>query len=209
MIDLKRQHWQDMWYDIRAEPPKGLLCTLINAYSQPHRYYHTLQHIDECFSLLQNVYDFAERPAEVALAIWFHDYVYAPRETDNEERSAKWAEITILGSSAKAEVAERVKDLVLATKHDSPLIGGDAKLLVDIDLAILGATDERFEEYEKQIRQEYSWVPEDKYRKARRDILLGFLDREFIYSTSYFSYKYEEKARANLTRAVIKSINKW
>jgi predicted metal-dependent HD superfamily phosphohydrolase len=50
-----------------------------------------------------------------------------------------------------------VRDLILATRHDVSPPGGDAALLVDVDLAILGSPAERFDEYERQVRQEYSW----------------------------------------------------
>ena len=71
-------------------------------------------------------------------------------------------------------------------------------LLVDIDLAILGADRPRFEEYEQQVREEYGWVPWFIYRRKRREVLSEFLNRSSIYSTPELHAALEQQARANL-----------
>jgi predicted metal-dependent HD superfamily phosphohydrolase len=90
----------------------------------------------------------------------------------------------------------------MATKHDAMPDSTDSRLLVDIDLAILGAPVERFDEYERQVRQEYSWVPDALFRRKRREILEAFLARPRIFSTDYFQLKYEAQARTNLERSI-------
>ena len=92
------------------------------------------------------------------------------------------------------QAGERVRALILATKHDAQPTGSDAQLLVDIDLAILGAAPERFDEYERQVQVEYSWVPEEAFRKARVGILEQFLERPAIYSTDAFASRLESSA---------------
>lgn len=59
------------------------------------------------------------------------------------------------GVSVSVEVQTRVHTLIMATEHTAASLAGDAALLVDIDLAILGAAPTRFAEYERQIRQQY------------------------------------------------------
>jgi predicted metal-dependent HD superfamily phosphohydrolase len=168
----------------RDEP---LYFELLVRHCEPHRRYHTLQHLDECFRALDQLQPHSE---EVALAVWFHDAIYDTRRHDNEERSAQWA---------KSAVGARVHDLVLATRHDSAPDDAEARLLVDVDLAILAAPADRFDEYEAQIREEYAWVPEPTYRRERRRILEGFLARERIFSHPGFD---EAQARNNLSRAL-------
>jgi predicted metal-dependent HD superfamily phosphohydrolase len=90
----------------------------------------------------------------------------------------------------------------LATKHNAEPTSRDAALLVDVDLAILGAAPERFDEYERQVREEYSWVPGFLFRRKRREILEGFLARPHVYSTDHFLACYEAAARANLVRSI-------
>lgn len=79
------------------------------------------------------------------------------------------------------------------------------QVLVDIDLSILGASEERFAEYEQQIRSEYSFVPGWLFRRKRRSILKSFLGRNHIYSTPHFHSLLEIKARQNLHRATGKN----
>jgi predicted metal-dependent HD superfamily phosphohydrolase len=144
----------------------------------------------------------AERDSEVELAVWFHDSIYVTSRTDNEERSAEWARRSALLAGLSPEGADRLSSLVIATKHDAVPVGKDAAVLVDIDLAILGADAARFEEYEVQIREEYSWLPESLYRKGRRKILQGFLNRPRIYSTKFFQVEHEARARENISRSL-------
>jgi predicted metal-dependent HD superfamily phosphohydrolase len=128
--------------------------------------------------------------------------VYDTRSQDNEERSAAWAETAALNAGVPAEAALRVRDLILATKHEAAPATAAAKLLVDVDLAILGAPVERFDEYERQVREEYSWVLSWLFRRTRREILLAFLERPHLFSTEYFRANYETQARANLERSI-------
>ena len=161
-----------------------------------------MQHLDECFDKLDESRTLAAHAHEVELALWFHDAVYDVRGQDNEEQSAAWADTAARGAGVPAEVARRVRDLIMATKHDAAPITPDAKLLVDVDLAILGAPVARFDEYERQVREEYSWVPGFLFRRKRREILAGFLARPNIFNTEYFLAAYEAQARANLERSI-------
>ena len=94
------------------------------------------------------------------------------------------------------ESVQHVHDLVMATRHTAVPSAQDERLLVDIDLSILGAERARFDEYEQQIRREYAYVPGFLFRRKRREILQGFLDRPAIYSTPYFHDALEARARA-------------
>jgi predicted metal-dependent HD superfamily phosphohydrolase len=175
---------------------------LMAGYSAPDRYYHTLRHLDECFARLAESRHLAEHAHEIELALWFHDGIYDVRKQDNEERSASWAEEMSLRAGLSPQVAARIRDLILVTKHDALPESPDSRLLVDIDLAILGAPVERFDEYERQVRQEYAWVPDFLFRGKRREILEAFLARPRIFNTDYFRSRYEAQARANLERSI-------
>ncbi len=195
--------WQSLWRQLGAsESDDELYQRLVTYYSEPHRKYHTMQHLEECFTHLENVRSFAERPEEVELALWFHDAIYDTRKKDNEERSAEWARDSALAAGLTDDQATRIYKLVMATLHDAVPLGRDAEVLVDIDLAILGSHITRFDEYEVQVRQEYSWVPEPLYRAARRKVLQGFTNRRSIYSTEYFLTEYEARARDNIARSL-------
>ena len=189
--------WRELWARLGSRPADGLYEELIGRYREPHRRYHTTRHLDECFALLDAAHALAERPAEIELALWFHDAIYDTRRHDNEQKSADWAR-----RGCPADAADRVHALVMATRHDAVPSGRDAELLVDIDLSILGAAPERFDEYERQVREEYAWVPGFVFRRKRAAILEGFLARPAIFSTPMFFQTLEQAARANLRRSL-------
>ena len=192
-----------MWRELGASASDDALFTrLIECYSEPHRKYHTMQHLQECVTHLEQVRTFAERAEEVELALWFHDAIYNTRKKDNEERSAEWARDSALAAGLSGDQASRVYQFVMATVHDAVPVGRDAAILVDIDLAILGSGVARFDEYEVQVREEYSWVLGPLYRAGRRKILQEFANRESIYSTEYFRVNYEAQARSNIARSL-------
>lgn len=202
MIDLAHT-WADTWAGLALTPPSGeLLHDLCRRYAEPHRRYHTLQHLSECLSLSAQDSALAEQPAEVALALWFHDAIHEPGRSDNEAASAAWAQASLQAAGAEPARAQRVHALVMATRHRELPQASDAQLVVDIDLAILGAPTARFEEYEQQIRAEYAHVPGLIFRAKRRAVLKSFLDREFIYSTASYRDRFESAARSNLQRAI-------
>jgi len=194
-----RQTWQELGAPARDE---GLYDRLITCWSEAHRHYHTLQHLRECLVQFAPVRGDARRPAEVELALWFHDAVYDPRRADNELLSAKWAHSSVLQAGLTLDVANRVHALVIATRHDAVPEDADAQLLVDVDLSILGATPERFDEYDEQVREEYAHVPDEAFRQGRRRILSDFLARPRMYSTEHFHATLEPRARDNLQRAL-------
>ncbi|MCY2994784.1 MAG: N-methyl-D-aspartate receptor NMDAR2C subunit [Planctomycetota bacterium] len=196
------EFWLAAWDALGLRGSDRMHEALLRRYAEPHRAYHNLQHISECEQLFAAARHLCSRPGEVAVAIWFHDAVYDTHAADNEQRSAELASIALRDAGAIAEVSSRVQALILTTSHSAPPETGDEAVLVDIDLAILGSGSERFQQYETQIRQEYSWVPETTFREKRREVLLRFADRPSIYSTAFFQQRFEQNARENLARAI-------
>ena len=202
-----RANWHAAWRALGiaqpATPERDALCEeLQRRYAEPQRHYHTLQHLGECLAWFEREQAAAQRPGEVALALWFHDAIYDVHAHDNEARSADWARQALLAAGVNAEAAERVHALVMATRHDAVPEGRDAELLIDIDLSILGAGRERFDEYERQVHAEYAFVPEEVRLSRRRDILRRFLDRKAIYATPRMHAQLEAQARINLQRSI-------
>ena len=199
---LPERSWQRAWAALGLRAPEGLMQRLLDAWAEPQRHYHSQQHLHECLALLEPALDLAQHPGEVELALWFHDVVYDPQGKGNEARSADWAVEALAEAGASGDVQQRVRALIMATCHDAEPVGGDARLLVDIDLAILGADPARFAEYDAQVRAEYRWVPGWLYRRKRKEVLAGFLARPAIYGTERFRDRFEGRARENLREAV-------
>jgi predicted metal-dependent HD superfamily phosphohydrolase len=175
---------------------------LLAAYSEKHRHYHTTQHIDHCLHELDSAMSLARDPAEVELALWFHDAIYDPHSSKNEERSADWACELLTRNHASADRVGHVRDHILATRHQAVADDPDSRLLVDIDLSILGVPEGLYEEFEVNVRKEYRWVPSLLFRRKRAEILESFLARPQIYTTQLFRDRYETTARHNLAKAI-------
>jgi predicted metal-dependent HD superfamily phosphohydrolase len=196
-------HWHASWQALaRCAPAPDLLAALTRRYQEPHRHYHTLQHLDACLRHLSGLHALAQRPHEVALALWFHDAIYDIGASDNEQRSADWAQAAVLECGGEQDAAERVHAAIMVTRHDQAPDTADQQILLDVDLAILGATAAVFDGYEQQIGREYQAVAPAAFRANRRRILQGFLDRPRIYHTAFFRETREAQARANLGRSI-------
>lgn len=194
-------HWLSLWQRLGGMGDAVIWHErLVAAYTEPQRAYHSLQHLDECFRAFDEAKasDLIQRPDLIEMALWFHDAVYDPKSGENEALSAQMAAEALGDGEAAREVAR----LIMLTKSHQPGDGPDDPWIIDIDLAIFAQAAERVMEYERQIRQEYAWVPEVMYREKRLEILTGFLKRERIYLTDWARERFEERARENL-RALI------
>ena len=201
-----QRDWLNSWRGLGVNNNDLLVpvhAQIVDRYNEKHRCYHTLRHLEECFEHWASVRSTTSHPAEVEVALWFHDAIYDTRRNDNEQRSANWAREIALLAAVSMEASQRIFDLIMYTRHavQQP-VGADAQTLIDIDLAILGADSDRFVEYEDQIRREYSWVPDNDFQKARFAILNEFLKREHIYFTSWFRDRYETRARDNIGQSL-------
>lgn len=193
-------YWQQFSNHLMLEDAhsKALLRLLLEAYSEPQRHYHTMQHIVECLAFFHQIKNQLNDPIAVELAIWFHDAIYNPQAIDNEEKSAELMEQHCSQLFENTQL-QKVYKWIIATKKHSPAADQDLNYLLDIDLAILGSSKQRFAEYEQQIQQEYSWVEAELYRVKRAEVLNYFFEMKPLYQTEYFKNLLEEPAKYNLT----------
>jgi predicted metal-dependent HD superfamily phosphohydrolase len=207
--------WDAAWLSLGRTAPTGLLPELMAAWSEPHRHYHDQRHLGECMALWTRWRAHCNRAGEVAIALWFHDAIYDPRDAGNELNSAGWAARSLTHAGADSDTVQRVHDLVMATHRGAPAatvfeqdgshpegLNVDARLLVDIDLAILGSPAERFERYDQDVRKEYAWVQGFRYQEARAQVLRSLLDRPRLYQTEAAVALLERPARTNLAAAL-------
>jgi predicted metal-dependent HD superfamily phosphohydrolase len=188
-------NWKDFFQEIEEE------------YRTPKRFYHTFHgHIDFCVRLLYHIprkliWDINA----VELALIMHDSEMDFMGTDNEERSAQFTEDICRRMRLSESFAHFPIMFIRHTDHKGMPIIRDSQLTSDIDLAILGQDEKKFDEYEKNIRQEYAFVPEDVFKRERAKVLRYFLNRcPSIFLTEYFVQKYEKQARKNLRRSIEK-----
>ena len=74
--------------------------------------------------------------------------------------------------------------------------------MLDIDLSILGAQKQIYDQFEKNVRKEYKRIPSFTFRKKRKEILKSFMERPRLYHTAYFFDLLETQAKSNLTLAI-------
>ena len=178
---------------------------LVEAYSEAHRHYHTLEHVSEMFKVAGKLMDTATDPAAILLAIWFHDAVYDSHAKDNEERSAALAGELLRPLGIPEAVLQHVASMIRATAH-TPIeaVDNDTAILLDADLAILSAEEKRYARYAADVRKEYAWVEELAYRAGRAKVLESFLNRPRIYLTERMYAVAEDAARKNLAAEIEK-----
>jgi predicted metal-dependent HD superfamily phosphohydrolase len=172
-------------------------------YAEPGRLYHTLDHVENVLEGVESLGSHARNLNAVKLAGWLHDVIYDSKASDNEERSAEYAEQ--LCERLSIPEGRLVASLVLKTKtHDVGNDDPDAQILIDADLAVLGASESAYRTYAAKIRQEYAWVPEPEYRRGRRQVLERFLTRPKIF---YLLRNLEEPARRNIAAEIARLVS--
>ena len=174
---------------------------LADRYTEHHRAYHDAEHIAECLAWFDRVRDLAERPAELQVALFFHDAIYEPLASDNEARSAEELGRLARAVGVPTEAVERIAGLIESTAtHEATSV--DAALLSDIDLAILGLSPARYARYEREVQREYAALDETSYRVGRARVLRGFLERVEISRTPRLAARLEAQARDNSSSAL-------
>ena len=190
------ERWSRACMDVGVAPEERDYRRVRRSWRGMGRHYHTLTHLNSCLRELDGVRQLAVRPAEVELALWLHDVVYRSWRRDNEAQSAALA--AELLRAAPIETVERVRQMILDTRHVEDELGGDTALVVDIDLSILGQPADVYGGFERAIRREYWWVPRARYAAGRAAVLERFLSRSSIYQNDIFYERYEKPARENL-----------
>ncbi|WP_314223719.1 HD domain-containing protein [Streptomyces zaehneri] len=179
--------------------PEPYADDLLARWQEPQRRYHTLTHLTEVLDRVDVLAEHAADPDVVRLAAWFHDAVYLPDRSENEERSARLAERALPEAGVSPERTAEVARLVrLTVTHDPADDDLDGQVLCDADLAILAAPPTAYAAYTAAVREEYHFVPNDAFRAGRADILRQLLDLPRLFRTPYASGRWEATARYNL-----------
>lgn len=205
VTSLSENRWSRLWQRAGLAgdgTDAATFAQLTARYAEPQRHYHNAAHIAECLAWLDDCTSLVADPVAIEFALWFHDAVYDPRSSDNEERSADLATETLRRAGADPALVGRVAALILTTKSHTAAGQSDAPWLLDIDLAVLARPRATFLEYEVAIRAEYAWVPLETYCEKRAAILTHFLSRPHLFLTAHFAPRFEAVARANVAFSI-------
>jgi predicted metal-dependent HD superfamily phosphohydrolase len=199
LLSLWAEHWQGIG---GGEDTAGLGSQLIEAYRDPKRSCHNLTWLIEGLRLAQQWHDEADRPDELAVAVWFHDAIHDASRHDSEARSARWALDALTAGGVPFDAVRRIRDLIVATRpHETPSTD-DARLIVDIDMAVYGAEAARYDKFESQLRLEHGHMADFIYRRKRLATLKAMLSRQRLYFSSVARKQLEERARENIGNAI-------
>ncbi|WP_326650779.1 MULTISPECIES: hypothetical protein [unclassified Streptomyces] len=182
-----------------APDPLPYADDLLTRWSEPQRRYHTVDHLTAVLNHIDVLEEHAADPDLVRLAAWFHDAVYLPDRSENEERSARLAERALpeagLTPAATAEVARLVR---LTVTHAAEESDANGQVLCDADLAILASGPEPYAAYSAAVREEYAFVPDEPFREGRAAVLRQLLGLPRLFRTPYGEREWESRARHNL-----------
>lgn len=176
--------------------PSVLWDLLSNHYAEPHRHYHTTQHLAFCLQQLDLAGDQIRHPDQIEMAIWFHDVIHHAGQHDNEQRSADWFRDRASGVMPAAFI-DAVVDLVLVTTHREKVNDLEHQFICDIDLASFGCPWECFLRNSDAVRAEFP-VPDEEFYRGERGFLGALLQRPRIFQTDFFHARYEQQARENI-----------
>ena len=202
MSGALRDRFSALWERVGGlAGPDAAWRSLDAGYGEAGRHYHDWRHVAALLAghdAVRTLPDFVGLDADaIDLAIFFHDAVYDPGRQDNEALSA-----ALLADSAGAASAKPIKrvavEMILATAAHGPSTDPATRLLLDLDLAILGAPRPDYETYAAAIRREYAAIPDAAWRLGRAAVLDRFLTRARLYQTDHFRARFEVAARANL-----------
>ncbi|WP_372347561.1 hypothetical protein [Streptomyces sp. KL116D] len=173
---------------------------LLGRWAEPQRRYHTTAHLTAVLDHLDVLADHAEDPELVRLAAWFHDAVYRPDRSENEERSAALAERALAEAGLTDDQVVEVARLVRLTVGHDPADGDtNGEALCDADLAVLASDPETYAAYTRAVREEYAFVPDEAFRAGRAAILRQLLDLPRLFRTPHGIAHWASPARENLT----------
>lgn len=173
-----------------------LLLELTRRHLEPHRHYHTIQHIA---AMLHEGRRFPLDEVQT-MAVWFHDAIYDPESDTNEHDSAALAGERLRAAGWTEERIVRVQSIVLDTVGHLPSTP-ESEPVLDLDLMSLALPWPEFTANTAAIRREYAHVPDDKFDQGRRDFFAAMLQRERLFFTP-FGATLEGTARANLKKAL-------
>lgn len=182
---------------------------LLTRWSEPHRHYHDVEHLEDVLLALDHLGTMGEVIDPVTLlAAWFHDAVYTGRANADEHASADFAVQSLVTFGLSSPILQGVHAHIVATIPAAELSNAsDARSagvahLLDADLSIFGASPARYRRYAERVRAEYAHVPDTAFREGRSHILSRYLARPRIFRTAAAHTLWELTARHNLTHEI-------
>ena len=203
LIRTLKVRWQKLLesYHIDQQMGAPIFQEILSAYSEPHRHYHNLNHLNHMFHELDSCKTDSCNAVtnEMLWAVWYHDFIYKPGAKTNEAKSAKKAKESMGKLDIQQSSIDKVVSHILVTEnHQCETNDSDTQFFLDADMAILGSDEISYAKYRKAVRQEHSNIPDFLFNRGRKKFLSTVLEQKFIFASSYFKNRYEQIARENI-----------
>lgn len=218
-LDSLFQSWNVLTFQnlkISGETSSKWFSILRDYYMQSWRKYHTLNHIywfiNKCEELFKE--GKIKDRINVTLAIWFHDVIYVPSRSDNEDRSCvKFKEFCddieralVLENTFNCIDPDKICYYIMCTKHhfdEKIYTDSDLNYLLDLDLYTFSLETNAYLETNKGIKFEYTHhLTEEEFKTGRTNFLQKVLGKTNIFRSEEFINKYEAKARENINKEI-------
>ncbi len=203
LMKALERRWRKLLKNYHIEQQIGapFFQEILSAYSEPHRHYHNLNHLNHMFQELESYETDSSEVVtnEMLWAVWYHDIIYKPGAITNEKKSAIKAKESMRSFNIQQSSIDKVIELIMATEHhqtDSDDI--NTQIFLDADMAILGSDETSYSKYCKVVRKEHSGIPDFLFNRGRKKFLSSTLKQESIFLSSFFYRKYELTARRNI-----------
>lgn len=179
---------------------------LITNYNSNNRFYHNLEHINDCLNELSKLSKLLDSQDLIIIyfAIIFHDIIYdvSAKKWENENNSSIFAELYLNDLWIDQKFVTKVKDMINLTANHLVDENNELwKFMIDIDLSILWRDWSSYYSYAQKIRKEYSKFSDIDYIIWRLNFLEWLLNRQ-IYQTKYFIDLYEKQAKLNIQKEI-------
>lgn len=175
----------------------GSLEILEKSWTQPHRFFHTPEHLNAILDRIGFLYETDQISnvdfESLVLAAYFHDVVYWPWATDNEEASVVVFRNLLNSTYLKRKVVKVAEEIILSTKKGSELKNELQEIFHEEDYGIFRQTLDKLIEYEDQIAKEYQYLTWKEYQKHRIEFLTKQVeiskDHDIYYLINYVKTK--------------------
>ncbi len=174
--------------------------SLTTLLSQSHRYYHNINHINDCLTELEysTMMLSFEEIREITYAIWYHDAIYNPYSKLNEECSVQLLQKS---SYLPTTIIENISSIILSTsKHlnTQENLSLTTQVMLDIDLSGFGKEWPVYCRNTLNVRKEYYNTDNTTFVINRINFLETINLRNTLYYTDYFKNTYDENSKTNI-----------
>lgn len=193
------EHLNNLIVGFLGEDNGDLKSIIEKCYTEPHRKYHTLEHLDTLYNLFQyyRVLFTDEEYSILCASALFHDAIYNVKRDDNEKQSSRLARSWIEQNGVSDDIRKMVERLINDMYEPGENFLND--FFQDADMAILAAPEQIYAEYAENVKEEYtSQFTDDEYISGRKAFLTHLLCKKKIYRTNIFQSTQEAVAISNI-----------